>query len=121
MTGRLDQAVAAAERANDLSGRMPATLGFLGMCYGLAGRAADARQLLEELEARRRVTYVPAFSLGVAHLSLGELDQGLECMVRGIEERDPIYVISLKSEPLHDPLRSHPTFHAVLRKMNLEP
>jgi serine/threonine-protein kinase len=121
VTGRVDQAIAAAERASDLSGRIPAALGFLGMCYAVAGRTADARQLLEELEARRRVTYVPAFSLGATHLGLGELDRGLECVVRGIEERDPIYVISLKSEPVHDPLRSHPTFQALLRKMNLQP
>jgi len=48
------------------------------------------------------------------------VDKGLEWLARGIEERDPAYVIALKSEPAYDPLRSHPTYQALLRKMNLE-
>ena len=40
---------------------------------------------------------------------------------RGIEERDPILVTALKIAPTYDPLRSHPAFQALLRKMNLEP
>lgn len=49
------------------------------------------------------------------------MDKGLEWMARGIEERDPINVLSLKSEPAYDQLRSHPAYQALLRKMNLEP
>jgi len=119
--GRLDEAIAAAEKANELSGGNAITLGQLGRFYGRAGRTAEARQLLEELTARRRLTYVPSSALSFIHRGLGELDEGLEWIARGIEERDPILVTALKTEPGYDPLRSHPAYQALLRKMNLEP
>jgi tetratricopeptide (TPR) repeat protein len=121
LNGQLDQAIATAEKANELSGGTAMTLGALGSVYGRAGRTAEARQLLEELEARRRLTYVPASALAFVHRSLGELDESLEWIARGIEERDPVLVTSLKISPSYDPFRSHPAFLALLRKMNLEP
>jgi hypothetical protein len=66
-------------------------------------------------------TYVPASALAYVHRGLGELDEGLEWIMKGIDERDPVLVTSLKSGPGYDPLRSHPDFPALLRKMNLEP
>jgi serine/threonine protein kinase/Tfp pilus assembly protein PilF len=119
--GQLDQAIAAAEKASELSGRISAALGFLGRFYAMAGRTTEALRILQELEARRRVTYVPPMSLGAVYRGLGDMEKGLEWLARGIEERDPVCVMALKSEPAYDPLRSHPTYRALLRKMNLEP
>ena len=118
---RDDEAIAAGEKANELSGRHALTLGALGAAYGRAGRAAEARRVLEELKARRALTYVPSSALAWAHAGVGELDEGLEWNARGVEERDPTVVTALKSAPVFDPLRSHPAFQALLRKMNLEP
>jgi len=50
--GLPDEAVAAGEKANQLSGGHALTLGAPGAVYGRAGRAAEARQLLEGLKAR---------------------------------------------------------------------
>jgi serine/threonine-protein kinase len=119
--GRLGQSVAAAEKANELSGGNALTLGALGSAYGLAGRTAEARQLLEELTERRRLTYVSASAFAFVLGGLGEPDGSLEWITRGIEEHDPILVTSFKISPSFDPLRSHPAFLALLRKMNLEP
>jgi serine/threonine protein kinase/tetratricopeptide (TPR) repeat protein len=121
LSGRVDEAIAAGEKANDLSGRHALTLAALGSCYVQAGRTAEARQFLEELTARRRSTYVPSTALAWALLAVGELDEGLEWIARGIEERDPTVVTALKSAPVYGRLRSHPAFPALLRKMNLEP
>ena len=119
--GRLDEAIAAAEKANELSGGHALTLGMLGSVYGRVGRTAEARHLLEELTARRRLTYVPASALAWVHGGLGERHECLEWFARGIEERDPPLVTALKIAPTYDPLRSHPAYQALLRKMNLEP
>jgi serine/threonine-protein kinase len=121
LTGRRDEATGAAEKANELSGRNPMTLGMLGRMYALAGRTGEARQLLEELTQRRRSTYVPASAVAFVHRGLGELEKGLEWWARGIEERDPNVVVALKTEPTYDPLRSQPAYLALLRRMNLEP
>jgi serine/threonine protein kinase/Flp pilus assembly protein TadD len=119
--GRFDEAVAAAEKANELSGGDAMTRGVLGCVYGLAGRTAEARQLMEELTARRRLTYVSAFPLTMVHFGLGGLNESLEWTARGIEERDPGLVTTIKTARHYDPLRSHPAYQTLLRKMNLEP
>jgi serine/threonine protein kinase/Flp pilus assembly protein TadD len=119
--GRLNEAIAAAEKANELSGGTAITLGALGSIYGRAGRKVEARQILEELTERRRVTYVPATALAHVHGGLGEREETLEWVARAVEERDPVTVTALKISPQYDPVRSHPAYHALLRKMKLEP
>jgi serine/threonine-protein kinase len=119
--GRPDQSITAAEKANELSGGSAATLWVLGSAYGRAGRTAEARQILDELTARRRSTYVSASAFALVHGGLGERDKSLEWIARSIEERDPIIVTSLKTAQAYDRVRSHPVFQALLRKMNLEP
>jgi serine/threonine protein kinase/tetratricopeptide (TPR) repeat protein len=121
LNGRLDEAIAAAEKANALSGGNALTLGALGSICGRAGRTAEARQVLEELTARRRLTYVPASALAFLHAGLGDQDEARKWIARGIEERDPIVVTALKSAPTYDVTRSHAAYPALLRKMNLEP
>jgi tetratricopeptide (TPR) repeat protein len=121
LIGRLEEAIASAERANELSGRNALTVAMLGRAYALAGRTAEAGQLQEELEVRRRSGYVPPCSIAMIHRGLGNLERGLEWWIRGVEERDPTVVHTLKTEPGYDPLRSHPAYHALLRKMNMEP
>ena len=121
LNGRLDEALAAAEKANELSGADALTMGALGSICGRAGRTAEARQVLEELTARRRLTYVPASALAFLHAGLGDQDEARKWIARGIEERDPIVVTALKSAPTYDVTRSHAAYPALLRKMNLEP
>jgi serine/threonine-protein kinase len=121
LTGRSDEAIAAAEKAKELSGGNAATLGLLGRAYALAGRTAEALRLLEELNLRRRTSYVHPSSLAMIYRGLGDLEKGLEWWKRGIEEHDMLLVPSLKTEPGYDHLRSHPAYQALLRKMNMEP
>jgi hypothetical protein len=95
---------AAAERANELSGGNAITLWNLGRVCGRAGRTAEARQLLEALTARRRLTYVPASAFVFVHGGLGERDKALDWMATGIDERDPTLMTSLWVSPSYDPL-----------------
>ena len=119
--GRLDDAIAASEKANELSGGTAITMGDLGKVYALAGRTAQARQCLEELNRRRQSTYVPACAFLFVHGGLGEREDAIEWMARGVDEHDPILMTSLKVSPSYDALRSHPAYRELLRKMNLEP
>jgi TolB-like protein/Tfp pilus assembly protein PilF/tRNA A-37 threonylcarbamoyl transferase component Bud32 len=120
LNGRLDDAIAAAEKAKEFSGGNASTLGQLGRVFALAGRQTEARQLLVQLEARRRVSYVPPSSIAMIHRGLGDLEKGLEWWARGVEEHDLLLLSSLRTEPGYAPLRSHPVYHGLLRKMNLE-
>jgi tetratricopeptide (TPR) repeat protein len=119
--GRPEEAVAAGRKANELSGGNATTLWVLGSACGRAGRTAEARQILDELTARRRSGYVAASALALVHAGLGERDECLDWLARAVDERDPIIVTSLKTAWAYSPLRSDPAFQDLLRKMNLEP
>jgi serine/threonine protein kinase len=118
--GQLDRAIVAAEEGIRVCGRHQFLLMCLGACYAAAGRVAETRQLLEELKTRRSTTYGSAFALGNTHLVLGEVDQGLEWFAQALEERDLLAIVLLNSS-FFAPLRPHPAFQALLRKMNLVP
>jgi hypothetical protein len=54
------------------------------------------------------------------YFGLGEIDKAFDWFEKGVEERH--FLISYAySLPFFDPIRSHPRYKALLRKMNLEP
>jgi tetratricopeptide (TPR) repeat protein len=117
--GQVDDGISAAENGIQVCGRYPFLLMCLGCCYAASGRLAEARQLLEELKARSRETYVSSNAIGTLHLALGEVEQGLEWLAKAVEERDLGAIMALKGEPFYAPLCPHPAFQALLRKINL--
>ena len=119
--GLHEEAISTAEKAMAISGRSLFFIYPLGISYAYAGRTAEARQLLEELKERSRGTHVSPFAIGMIQLALGQLDEGFDQLMRAIDERDLKAIWDIKSDPFFDPLRSHPRYHALLRKMNLEP
>jgi tetratricopeptide (TPR) repeat protein len=90
--------------------------GWLGMAYGVAGREAEARAVLDQL--RRSEGYTLPSAFGHAHLGLGEIDAALEWFDRAVEERDQI-MMPILSYRHFDPLRDDPRFVALVRKMKL--
>jgi hypothetical protein len=54
------------------------------------------------------------------YCSLGEIEKGIEWLEKTIDQHDFIIIPSYFS-PIYDPLRSHPRYKVLLRKMNLEP
>ena len=64
--------------------------------------------------------YVPPFSLACVHLGLKEIDVAFEWLSRAVEECDQ-FMMPIKSYKFFDPIRDDTRFHALLRKMNLEP
>lgn len=117
--GRFEEATAEAQKACDLSRRNARALGILAWASGRAGRQPEARALLKELGVQRRSGYVPPPALATAFQGLGEADNALEWLDKGIEERDLMIVCTLKVEPMHASVRSHQRYEVLLRKMNL--
>ena len=117
--GQPDDAMSTAQEGIRVCGRYPFLLMCLGSCYVAVGRIGETRHLLEELKTRGREVFVSPFAIGTLHLSLGEVDQGLEWYAKAVEERDLLAIMDLKSDHFFDPLRPHPAFQALLRKMNL--
>ncbi len=113
------EAITALEKAADLMGRHPFALGPLGQCYGMCGRAADARLLLDELLQRSRREYVSGLYLALIHFGLGNTDEAFAYLERTVEERDPC-LTGLNVWPVLDMVRSDPRFLLVQSKMGLQ-
>jgi tetratricopeptide (TPR) repeat protein len=89
------------------------------LAYTRADRIDEARKIAEELHQRAQQAYVPAIAFAIICLSLGEMEKSFDWFDKAVDERNEI-IIQLIRTPLFDPLRSHPRYRALLRKMNLE-
>jgi serine/threonine protein kinase len=65
-----DEAVVALEKARELSGGVPITIGYLAFAYGRAGRRDDARKLLGQTETVAAKAYVPPSTFALGHVGL---------------------------------------------------
>lgn len=118
-TGAAAEAIVALERANELSGGIPFTLGFLAMAYGRTGRRDEARALLGRSEEAATVGYVSPMCFAFCYIGLGEWERVFTAMDDAIEARDPL-VMPIKSYPALDPVRDDPRLRSLQRKMNLD-
>jgi tetratricopeptide (TPR) repeat protein len=87
-----------------------------GQAYGLAGRKAEARKVLEFLIEKRKKQYVPADQIACVYGGLGEMDKGFEWLNRAYEERAFI-IPEAKVSPHFDVFRGDPRFDALLRRL----
>ena len=118
--GLLDEALESLQRAVDLSGGSALMLGWFGLILGAGGRTDEARGVLERLEVMSRTAYVPPASIAWVHLGLRDLGRAFEWLDRAVDARDQL-MMPIKSYVFFDSIRSGPRFHALLRKMRLEP
>jgi TolB-like protein/DNA-binding winged helix-turn-helix (wHTH) protein/Tfp pilus assembly protein PilF len=92
--------------------------GSLGHAYGVAGREAEARAILRELEETSRTQYVSPYEPALVHVSLGEHDAALAWLERAFETR-AVQLCQVKSDRRLAPLRGTARFRALLTRMQL--
>jgi Flp pilus assembly protein TadD len=113
------EAVAALEKAHELSRGVPFTLGFLAYAYGRAGRSDEARALLARAGEAAKVGYVPPSTFAFGYIGLGDWNAAFEWLDRAIEGRDPL-VMPIKTYGFLDPVRGDARYRTLLQKMHLE-
>jgi TolB-like protein len=116
--GEMQAAARAMERANELSGGIPFTLGYGMVPMGRAGYHDKVRGILRDLEQAAEARYVPPSCFALGYVGLGEWDEALRWFDTAIEVRDPI-AMPIKTYPFLDPIREDPRFLRLLEKMNL--
>jgi serine/threonine-protein kinase len=116
--GRVDAGLAELEQAASLAPGVGMWQAQLAEGYGLAGRFDQARAILKELEDPARPSPTSPQHLAFVYTGLGELDRAMECLERGLVER-PGSTFSIKGSFLLAPLREHPGFPALLKRINL--
>jgi len=116
--GQLERGVAALEKTVELAGGADLFRAFLACGYAAMGRTAEARAILEDLEAARAERHVPSAVFPLLYAAVGDEEQSLDWLEKAVEERSvPAFVIP--HEALFDPLREHPRFQELLRRGGL--
>jgi tetratricopeptide (TPR) repeat protein len=92
------------------------SLAVLAIAYVAAGRQADARALLQLLEARAKHEYYPRTWLVRLYAALGETDRALTALETAYDERDG-WLTTANVDPSFDTLRNEPRFRAILARI----
>jgi serine/threonine-protein kinase len=112
------KAIAELQAAAEITRGSSTDLSFLGGAYAAAGRTAEARAILRQLEGRtKQGEYVPPHARFYVYLKLGEVEEALRWLERSVDEHDPLVGL-VYAGPYCDPLRSDPRFQELLRRMN---
>jgi serine/threonine protein kinase/Tfp pilus assembly protein PilF len=119
-TGKFDEAFRTIEKCTKIFGHLPGILAILSCVHASTGELGEARRLLVELQDLAQKTYVQPLIFANIYLFLKEIDKCFDWLEKAIDEGDS-QIIHLGVNPVFDPLRSHPRYHALLRKMNLQP
>lgn len=114
--GRIEDAVAAAQKAVDGSGRAPAYLCLLAVMQERAGQTGAARQTLTEINQVAANAYVSNVFLAVAYGWMQQHDAAVQQLNRAFEQRDG-YLVVANVAPWLDPLRGHGGFQDLLQRM----
>jgi tetratricopeptide (TPR) repeat protein len=113
-----DDALAAFQKAVNLSGGNPEPLAAVGYVHALKGQPSKAREILADLKRLSQRRYVSSYDMAVLYLGLGEKKQALEWLEKAYGERYAL-LIYLGVEPTFDSLRAEPRFQGLLRRIGL--
>ena len=92
-------------------------LGMLGRLYAAQGRKDEAQKILQQLRQIREQHYIPAYSLALVYLGLGDRNEALKWLEEGYRERDGFNIGPIRVDPLLTPLHGDPRFEAVAEKI----
>jgi TolB-like protein/Tfp pilus assembly protein PilF len=92
-------------------------LGMLGRLYAAQGRKDEAQKILQQLRQIREQHYIPAYSLALVYLGLGDRNEALKWLEEGYRERDGFNIGPIRVDPLLTPLHGDPRFEALAEKI----
>jgi serine/threonine-protein kinase len=96
----------------------PYFISDLGRAYAVAGRHAEARQMMAQLQQMAQRRYVSPVYIAKVYAGLGETDQALAMLDRAFQEHSD-QLTELRVDPAFDRLRANPRFAELLRRIGL--
>lgn len=112
--GRYEESIQAYQKAVELSDGAAEVKAGLGHAYGVAGRKAEAKAILDELLALSKKWYVPPVQIAFVYVGLGELDKTFEMLETAYKER-AWELVFVREEPWFSHLHSDPRFINLLK------
>ena len=111
-SGMYQEAVTAFETAARISGVRQADAA-VAYAYARLGNITKAQAILRDMEELR----AESTRLALIFLGLGESERAIEKLQQAFEEGS-FWLVYLQADPVYDPLRSHPSFIALLERMD---
>ena len=87
----------------------------LGFAYGMADKEAEARAILNGLNALAKRRYVSPLYFAIVYAGLKDNDKAIEYLNKAFEARHPGLVL-IRIEPMFDGLRSDARFQEMIRR-----
>jgi tetratricopeptide (TPR) repeat protein len=116
--GMIDEALAACQKALDLSGGVTEPIALRGHILAERGNIAGTEDALRVLTDLSRQRYVPPYNIAALYGSLGRIDTALDWLEKAHQTGD-VRLTFLAMEPKGDFLRQHPRFQDLLTKMRM--
>jgi serine/threonine protein kinase/Flp pilus assembly protein TadD len=118
--GRLDDAIAAFERANELAPVKLESYPSAIHALACAGNVDEARARLGALRDEAASRYIPPLFFAIAHLGLGEFDDACRALDEAVDARG-VRLSELHLDRRFDRLPDRARFEAVLRRIGVAP
>jgi tetratricopeptide (TPR) repeat protein len=117
--GRQHEAIGAFQEADRLTGgELPLARAFLSYALGIAGKAGEARDVLDGVYAASEHRYIPPAYLAVGEIGLGNSERAFAALEDAFAAKDGT-LLYLRILPVFDPLRNDPRFEALCRRVAL--
>jgi TolB-like protein/Tfp pilus assembly protein PilF len=117
--GRYEQALASLARARELTRDHPSVMGLYAYALARAGRAGEAREVLDRLVAEAAEKHVRPFDLALAATGLGDKDRALAWLEQVVEQRH-VGARTMARDPEFNGLRDDPRFQALLKRVGIK-
>jgi len=87
----------------------------LGFAYGMAGKQAEARAIISQLDALSKKRYVSPLYFAIVYAGLKDNDKAIEYLNKAFDARHPGLVL-IRIEPMFDGLRGDERFKALIKR-----
>ncbi|MGO9716696.1 MAG: winged helix-turn-helix domain-containing tetratricopeptide repeat protein [Steroidobacteraceae bacterium] len=115
---RHEEAIVALRTAARMGPGNAFTEAALAYALGRAGRSSAAEHALEQLT--EKYAYVPYWFYSIVSIGLNDWQRALEALDNAFHNHEPC-LVSLKVDPVFDPLRQDARFSDMVRRIGLEP
>jgi tetratricopeptide (TPR) repeat protein len=117
--GRQKEGLGELEIAARLSGGSPLYLSQVAVAHALAGRRAEAFQIIAQLRSMSRDRYVSPYGVAQVYAALHDKEQTLKWLQNAYDDR-AVWMSYLAVDPLFDRFRSDRRFQDLLRGVGLD-
>ena len=116
--GRYDEAMRTSPPVTGDFSRLEA--GARGYLLGRMGRTAEARQLIDSLQAYRARRFVPRDAIALTYMGLGDAESAMRELERAVNEDRSWGALLVQLDPRYAPITRHARFAALQRALHVE-